>query len=235
MKVSLAALAVLALGSSTLGSSTLGAQNNSDPDKVVADGGVKVAGWSGRIDPRAASQGRSISEAKFVSMGSGIHVTAGPAAVYWNPSNSSSGNYTVGATFNQTKASTHPEGYGLVIGGRDLDKASQSYLYFLVRQDGKYLINHRANDSTVHKIVDWTASSSIEAIDESGKASNKLEVTLDAARVHFMVNGKEVNVLPRSIVDGGADHSGTAGIAGIRVNHNLDVHIDGFGVTPEKQ
>lgn len=229
MRASFAAVAVLALSATSLA-----AQAKSDPDKVVSDGGVKVAGWTGRIDPRAASQGRKITEAKFVSMGSGIHVTAGPAAIYWNPSNSTAGNYTVQATFNQTKASEHAEGYGLIAAGRDLETPNQSYVYFLVRQDGKYLINHRANDSTVHKIVDWTANPVVKAIDATGKASNTLAITTDVSTVHFLVNGTEVHSLSRSLLDSGPEHSGSAGVAGIRVNHNLDLHIDGFAVTPKK-
>jgi hypothetical protein len=229
MRVAYAATAMLVLSAATLS-----AQANSDPDKVVADGGVKVAGWTGRIDPRAASQGRKITEAKFISMGPGIHVTAGPAAIYWNPANAPTGNYSVKATFNQTKASTHPEGYGLIVAGRDLETPNQSYAYFLVRQDGKFLINHRANDSTVHKIQDWTANPAVKAIDESGKASNALAINVDATTMHFLVNGTEVHSLPRSVVDSGPEHAGSTGIAGIRVNHNLDVHIDGFAVTPSK-
>ena len=38
---------------------------------------------------------------KVVSMGPGFHVTSGPAAVYWNPANTASGNYTVSGTFSQ--------------------------------------------------------------------------------------------------------------------------------------
>ena len=230
MKVTLAAVTMIALSGTALGAQA----GNSDPDKVVADGGVRVAGWTGRLDPRPASQGRKITETKFVSMGSGIHVTAGPAAIYWNPANATSGNYSVSATFNQTKASTHPEGYGLIVAGRDLEASNQSYAYFLVRQDGKFIINHRANDSTVHKIVDWTANPAVKAIDESGKASNKLTIDVDASQVHFLVNGTEVHALPRSVVESGPEHAGTAGVAGIRVNHNLDVHIDGFAVAPKK-
>ena len=229
MRVAYAATAMLVLSAATLS-----AQVNSDPDKLVADGGVHVAGWTGRIDPQAARQGRKITDAKFISMGSGIHVTSGPAAIYWNPANAPAGNYGVKATFNQTKASAHPEGYGLIIAGRDLETANQSYLYFLVRQDGKFIVNHRANDSTVHKIVDWTANPAVKAIDESGKASNALAVNVDATSVHFLVNGTEVHVLPRSVIESGPDHSGSTGISGIRVNHNLDVHIDGFAVTPIK-
>ena len=226
MKRLLGAAALLPLGTSALGA------QGSDPDKLVADGGVKVAGWTGRLDPRPASQGRKITEAKFVSMGPGIHVTAGPAAIYWNPANTvPGGNYTVGATFSQTKASTHPEAYGIFLGGQNLEAPNQSYLYFVVRQDGKYLINHRADDSTVHKIVDWTAHDAVKAMDANGKATNKLEIVVGATDLSFRVNGTEVKSLPRATIDAGGEHSGTKGIAGIRVNHNLDVHIDGFAVT----
>ena len=211
----------------------LGAQG-SDPDKLVNDGGVKVAGWTGRVDPRPAAAGRKITDTKFVTMGKGIHATAGPAAIYWNPANVARGNYTVQATFAQSKASAHPEAYGLLISGNNLTATNQSYLYFVVRQDGKYLINHRANDSTVHKIVDWTAHSAVKAMDAAGKASNALAVVVGPNALSFRVNGTEVKAIPRSVIDAGGLNSGTAGIAGIRVNHNLDVHIDGFAVTPAK-
>jgi hypothetical protein len=211
---------------------TLGAQVSKDPDKTVADGGVKVTGWTGRIDPQAAKAGRNISEAKFIAMGPGFHVTAGPAAIYWNPANTAKGNYTVTSTFTQTKAATHPEGYGIIISGQNLDAANQSYLYFVVRQDGKNLINHRANDSTVHKLVDWTANPAVKAIGADGKATNTLSVVVGADKLSFLVNGVEVNSLPRSQVDAAGPQSGTSGIVGFRVNHNLDVHIDGLSITP---
>lgn len=219
-------IAVAALG---LTAGSLRAQS-ADPDKLVADGGVKVPGWTGRIDPQAAKGGRKITDDKVVAMGPGFHVTSGPAAVYWNPANTASGNYTVSGTFSQGKAAAHPEAYGLIIGGQNLDTPNQSYLYFLVRQDGKYLINHRANDSTVHKIVDWTAISAVKAMDAEGKATNALSVAVGPDKLSFLVNGTEVTTLPRSEIDRAGPGSGTTGLAGIRVNHNLSVHVSDFGV-----
>ncbi|MEP6905938.1 MAG: hypothetical protein ABI875_07615 [Gemmatimonadales bacterium] len=219
-------IAVAALGLIT---GALRAQG-ADPDKLVADGGVKVPGWMGRIDPQAAKGGRKITDDKVVAMGPGFHVISGPAAVYWNPANTASGNYKVSGTFSQGKAAAHPEAYGLIIGGKDLDTPNQSYLYFLVRQDGKYLINHRANDSTVHKIVDWTANSAVKSMDGEGKATNALSIAVGPDKLTFLVNGTEVATLPRSEVDRGGPGSGTTGLAGIRVNHNLSVHVSDFGV-----
>jgi hypothetical protein len=222
-------LAVTAL--LALSASSAAAQGTADADKVVADGGVKVAGWTGRIDPRPAAAGRKITEAKFLPMAGGYHVTAGPAAIYWNPANSvPGGDYTVQGTFAQTKASTHPEAYGIFLGGQHLEAANQSYIYFVIRQDGKFLINHRADDATVHKIVDWTANPAVKAMDEAGKATNALAIVVDGTNLSFRVNGTEVHSIPRTTIDAGGANSGTMGIAGIRVNHNLDVHVDGFEV-----
>jgi hypothetical protein len=217
-------LAIVGLG---LAASTLAAQEK-DPTKEVAGGGVTLKGWEGRVDPQAAKQGKTIKDVKMVGMGTGFHVTAGPAAIYWNPANTVSGNYSVTGTFTQTKAPAHAEAYGLFIGGKELKEANQSYAYFLVRGDGKYLINHRANDSTVHKLVDWTANSAVKAADANGKATNKLSIVVGADKVSFLANGVEVNSLPRAQLDGMGQ--GTSGIAGVRVNHNLDVHVDGFAV-----
>ena len=221
------AIAVAGLG---LAAGSLRAQG--DPDKVVAGGGVMVPGWTGRIDPQAAKGGRKITEDKVVSMGSGFHVTSGPAAIYWNPANTASGNYTVTGSFTQTKAPAHAEAYGLFIGGKNLDAADQSYAYFVVRGDGHYLINHRANDSTVHKLVDWTENDAVKRADANGKATNNLSIVVGPDKISYVANGVEVKSMPRAQLDGMGQ--GTSGIVGVRVNHNLDVHIDGFAVTPTK-
>ena len=188
-----------------------------DPDRRVAGGGLP-AGWSGRTD-RAT---QNIADAKFVQQGAGFHVTAGPPAIYWRAANTASGNYTVRATFTQAAPSAHPEAYGLFFGGKSLDQPNQDYAYFVVRQNGMYLIRHRAGAET-HTIVDWTAHPAIKQVAAGGApAVNDLQVRFTADSAHFMVNGQTVKSTQRI----GAD-----GIYGVRVNHNLDVQVDNFGVT----
>lgn len=208
---------------------------NQDPDKVTATGGVMVAGWTGRIDPQSEKQGRKLADAKFITMGAGFHVTSGPAAIYWNARNIAEGNYGVTATFTQMKPAAHPEGYGLIVGGNNLAASNQSYLYFLVRQDGKFLVNHRADDSTVHKIVPWTDNAAINKVPDGGKATNALRVDFTSKDLIFSVNGKEVQRLARSTVDSPAYGKASKGVYGIRVNHNLDVHADNFALVRGKK
>jgi hypothetical protein len=188
-----------------------------DPDQVVAPAPLP-AGWSARLDRANASP----AAVKFVAMGDGFHATMGPAAIFYNPSIAAKGTYSATGTFSQTKAPAHPEAYGLLIGGENLGADNQSYLYYVVRQDGMYAIKHRAG-ADVHTLVDWTAHSAIRKADESGKATNALRIDVGDKTMSFFANGELVKSMERA--------TNTDGLVGLRVNHNLDVHISNFGVT----
>ena len=215
---SLTTLSLLALAAAPLA-----AQGADDPTKKVA-GGALPAGWMGRTDRPT----EKLTDAKFVAMGSGYHVTTGPAAIYWNPKTVTSGRFTASTTITQTKASTHPEAFGIFFMGKNLDTPTQDYAYFQVRQDGKYMVNHRAG-AEVHKIIPWTDSPAVNKLDASGKATNKL--TVDASKadsVRLLVNDKQVAALPMR------ELGKTDGLVGLRVNHNLDVHVSGLTVEAKK-
>src|ERR1700730_4577621 len=107
-------------------------------------------GWKVRGDHSAdASDPDAAGAIKFVTSGSGFHATNPMAAVYWNPANTATGNYTLKAKFTQVKATGYNEYFGLVFGGADLAGAGQTYLYFMVSDDGSFLIKqHAANGGT---------------------------------------------------------------------------------------
>ncbi len=136
-----------------------------------------------------------------------------------------SGAFTISATIAQRKAPAHPEAFGLFIGGANLDQPTQEYLYFLVRGDGKYMIKHRAG-ADVHTVTDWTDSPAVTKQNEAGAASNAMAIAVTATDVIFRANGKDVVSLKKSDMKGFK----TDGIAGMRVNHNLDVHIADFAI-----
>ena len=223
---SLAALSLLALAAAPLAAQMKDHDMKAmkgDPDKKVA-GGALPPGWMGRTDNKNAK----LEDAKFAKMGTGWHVTSGPAAIYWNQNHKVAGPFTASAKFTQTKKPSHPEAYGLLFMGSKLDAPDQSYAYFLVRGDGKFMINHRAG-ADVHKIVEWTEHAAVAKEDGKGVATNIL--TVDASRpdsIRLKVNGKQVHAL------GGSHFGSVAGNVGLRVNHNLDVHVQDFTVTPKK-
>jgi len=213
MRVVLTTLVALALAAPIVG------QTPADPDKNVK-GGIQVPGWQARLD----RPNQKVENLKFVTMGPGLHVTTGPAAILYKPENVAKGAYQVSATFVLSKLPEHQEAYGLFIGGADLQGDAQRYTYFLLREDGKFLIKQR-NGTQTPSIIDWTEHVAVQKPSAQGRLKNTLTIEAGKENVRFLVNGTEVSTQARARVD--AD-----GIAGLRINHNLDVHIDGFKIEP---
>jgi len=182
-------------------------------------------GWMVRADRSAsASDPDGAGTIKFVTMGTGFHATNPAAAVFWNPANMVTGNYTLKGTFTLQKPSGHTNFYGLVFGGQGLEGAGQNYTYFLVAQDGTWLIKKREGDASTQNVAPKTSHAAVNKPDQSGKSTNALEVRVGADTVDFVVNGTVVHTMPKAGLK-------TDGIYGIRVNHLLEVHVDGFAAS----
>lgn len=184
-------------------------------------------GWMLRADrSTSASDPDAPGAIKFVTMGTGFHATNPQAAVYWNPANTATGNYTLKGTFKLMKPSGHTNFYGLVFGGSDLGGPAQSYIYFLVAQDGTWLVKRRDGDAKAEDVAPKTPNDAVKKPDASGQSTNALEVRVSASKIDYVVNGTTVHSTPKSGLTAKTD-----GIYGIRVNHQLEVHVDGLGVT----
>lgn len=186
---------------------------SADPDRVVRPAGALPAGWQARTD-----RGQPLDQLSFTASGRGFHAVMGPAAVLYDASQVKRGDYHVGYTFTQNKAPAHPESYGLFIGGADLAGAAQAYSYFLVRGTGEYFIATRKGaERTV--IQEWTAHPAIQKQDAAGRQVNTLGAEVRGSEVIFTVNGTEIARRPKGEIL-------TDGIAGLRINHNLDLQVD---------
>jgi hypothetical protein len=178
-------------------------------------------GWMVRADrSTSATDPDGAGAIKFVTMGTGFHATNPQAAVYWNPANTSTGNYTLKGTFTLMKPSGHTNYYGLVFGGSGLEGAEQSYTYFLVAQDGTWLVKRR-NREAATDVLPKAANAAVKKPEADGKSTNALEVRVGADKIDYVVNGTVVGSSPKSGIK-------TDGTYGIRVNHLLEVHVDGF-------
>jgi len=197
-----------------------------DPTTKVVGTGVYPSGWSLRFDdPRAGREAPKPVDVNFVTMGTGYHVTSGPAAIYFNAKDVASGTFTAEAKFGQRKPSGH-EAYGVFVGGSNLQSPEQQYLYLVIRpHDGGFYVAHRAG-SEVHAISPWSVNAAVNKQDSSGRASNAVAIQVAADSVHMLVNGQRVKSFAKSEMHG----FNTDGQAGIRVNHNLDVHVSSFEI-----
>jgi hypothetical protein len=211
---------LLAAGVGRLAAQEAVHHDHDDHDHAVEGGGTVPAGWTVRTDGSAPT-----TNVKVVPMGGGIHVTLGPAIILYRAQHAGTGPFHTLATFTQTKPAAHPEAYGLFYGGKDLDGAGQQYTYFLIRQDGRYLVKRREGEKTTDVTKGWVQSSAVHKPGASGSSTNKLEIDhkRDPSKVVFLVNGEPVYTLD-------AKATSTDGAVGLRVNHNLDLHIDGFDV-----
>ena len=182
-------------------------------------------GWMMRVDKStSASDPDAPGPVKFMTMGSTLHAVNPQAAVYWNPANTTAGNYSLKGTFTLVKPSSHPNYYGLVFGGRDLEGPNQSYVYFLVAQDGTWLIKRRNGDASTLDVAPKMANAAVKQPDASGKSTNALEVKVMGDKLEYLVNGTTVHSMPKAGLT-------TDGIYGIRVNHQLEVLIDGLAAS----
>lgn len=182
--------------------------------------------WLLRADrSTSASDPDAPGAIRFTAQGSGFHAVNPQAAVYWNPANTATGSYTLKGTFTLVRPSDHTNYYGLVFGGSDLDNAKQTYLYFMVAQDGSWLIKQRAGDARTNDIARMRHVA-VKTPDAKGTSTNALEVRVMPDKIDYAVNGTVVHSTPKSGMTAKTD-----GVYGLRVNHRLEVRVDSLALS----
>ncbi len=227
--------AVLVVAAVTLAGSVSAAQGNMETSKAVAGGGVSVKGWHGQVDANEAKGGQTVANAKLGEEGKALHVTTGPAIVYWNPANKASGNYTVKATFTEPKymsLMSHPHPYGLFIGGNDLGTNKESLLYCAAYGNGTFIVRgfgpepfqlngrHGEANEAVHK-----------APGPNLPVSQDIALSVKGDKVECAINGKVVASYNKADVVGPNKLKSTDGIYGIRFAHNTDGLVNALTLT----
>ncbi|MEO5897906.1 MAG: hypothetical protein ABIS06_19640 [Vicinamibacterales bacterium] len=199
-----------------------------DADRKVAGGGITAKGWQGKIDPGKQNEGKSINDSKFMEMDGGLHLQVGPAAVYWNPANTATGDYMVKATFKETKvASDHPHPYGLFIGGSKLDTETPSFVYCVAYGNGDALVRGFSEGKVV-QVSKRAPSPAVNKAAADGGVTQEIAWSVKGDKAECMVNGTVVASLPKADLVGPGKLESTDGVYGIRVSHNLDVLVTGF-------
>lgn len=186
----------------------------------IENGGVFPAGWSVRPD-----EGGKPTEISLATMPPGWHLTTATSGVMYRAQDVARGAYEVSAKIHLFPGSGgHEEAFGLFMGGSDLNGPAQRYTYFLIRGDGKFKIKRRAGGSATDVTKDWMTSPAILQLKSDAPVANLLSLLVRKDRVSFRVNGQEVYSAPAANID-------TDGIVGLRVNHNLSLHIESLEIT----
>lgn len=206
-----------------------------EQSRTVANGGISVAGWSGRIDANEVAAGLTLSDARLTMEGNALSVTTGPAVTYWNPANRATGNYTVSATFTEPQymsLNNHPHPYGIVIGGNDLGTDTQSYLYcaaygngnFIVRGFGPAAFQLNGPRGGAHDAVNRAAG-------PGQPVTQQISVAVTPSSVNCSINGTVVATYPKAEVVASGRLRSTDGVYGIRFAHNTHATVSNLTVT----
>lgn len=189
-----------------------------------ADGEFPVD-WQYRLDnPEADAEVSADTAADifWVNMVPGMHITSGPAAIYWDSTNTLSGDFRISSTMHLFDPGDRREAYGVFFGGRNLNTEDQAYTYFLLRNGGQYLIKQRMGSET-SIVVNWTDTDAMVSYTDTTESSvpNTLAVERSGNTLNFFVNETQVHTMP-------VGDMVTDGIAGLRVNHALNLHVETF-------
>jgi hypothetical protein len=203
-----------------------------DADKKVAGGGVTVKGWQGRVDS-GNRQSLTINDSKFAPEGSSWRLTTGAAGLYWSPANMGKGDFSVKATFTEPKQPyNHPHPYGVFIGGKGLDTETPQALYCVAYRNGNYIVRGFSGGKVFPVVGKPTPNDAVKKAEgPEAQVVQDVAMSVRGDKVECTVNGTSVWSAAKADVTGAGKLASTDGIAGIRVNHQLEVHVDDFAVT----
>jgi len=188
------------------------------PEPPLLPGGYRLRLDGNRVDP-----GQFVTE----ETPDGIRVTNGPGGIAWRPQDTvSAGDFRAEAAFTLMGAPVaYREGYGVFVGGRNLEGPSPRYLYLMIRATGEYTVERRVGQAT-ETIVDWLPHESVLPVAADGDAPmNVLAVEAVGGEVCFLVNGTVVFRMPAADAE-------PWGTAGLRVSHRLDLVLGKWSVGP---
>lgn len=198
-----------------------------DADRVVG-GGIQIEGWKGRVDRRAATQGRTVNDSRLRNENGALRLSVGPAGNFWNPSHHAHGNYEVSATFKEHRmAASHPHSYGIFIGGNDLESDTETLMYCIAYGNGTYSIKtfHGAN---VQTLVDRAASPALVKAGENGESTNTIGWRVQGGSASCIINGQSVHTVTSAQAIAADKLKSFDGNYGLRVSHNVELTVSGL-------
>ena len=195
-------------------------QEPEPPPEPLLPGGYKAVVDRTRPDPGQFSLA-------VVDTVDGVRFTTGPAGIAWRPNDVvQTPMVKVEGVFHLYGAPVgYREGYGIFLGGRDLETAEPEYAYLMVRGNGDFTIRRRRGSET-ETVVDWTSHAAVQRVSEDGEEPvNTLAAIIRGPDAEFLVNGTVVFRMPTGDVD-------PLGFAGVRINHRLDVGLTAWSLGP---
>ena len=205
-----------------------------DASRKVAGGGITAAGWKGKVDAAEAAKGATINDSKFAQQGAEIRINNGPAAIYWKPSETASGSYTVSATFTEPKymsSNDHPHPYGIFIGGNKLDTENATFVYCTPYGNGTFIV--RGMGPAPFRVSPGRSvpNDAVKKAETGGSVTQEVAWVVTPEKADCKINGVVVASIPKAELVGAGKLKSLDGIAGLRIAHNVDVNVTNWKIT----
>jgi hypothetical protein len=231
----LTALTLVALAILSFPTANFSQGGQMESSRGVAGGGISVAAWTGKIDPKEETAGMTLNSAKFAKDGDAFHVITGPAVTYWNPENKATGDYTVKATFKEPKymnLNNHPHPYGIVIAGNDLGTDQQSYLYCAAYGNGNFIVRGFGPAPFQMNGPRGAADPAVNKAAGPGEpVTQEIAMSVKGDKVECAINNKVVASYNKSDLVMTGKLKSTDGVYGLRFAHNTEALVTALQIT----
>ena len=193
------------------------------PGETTVEAEPTPGGYTVRLDSERSDPGQF----ELSREDPNLRILTGPTGIAYRAQDQiTSGDFEVSATFVQYGAPLgYREAYGIFVGGRELEGEDLEYTYLLIRPTGDYRVKRRIGEIT-ETIVDWTPHASVvSVVAEGDEPVNTVSVQVTGGEARFIVNGTLLHSMP-------ASEARPYGVAGLRVNHRLDMLVTDWTLSP---
>lgn len=187
----------------------------------------RPTGWIVRSD--GSAKGVAGDTVKLIHRGKGYFLTSGPTSLVWASKNIASGKFILqGVLYSGRSGATIPDGFGIFLGGKDMQTANAKYTEFLVKNDGQFAVFQHSGSRRV-ALADWTtvAGISLHSGRRDESVRNTFRVVVDDRTVTLVINRTLAATFPRALFqpDGGF---------GVRIGTRQQFQIEELALEKQK-
>ncbi|MEO7360662.1 MAG: hypothetical protein ABI120_10050 [Gemmatimonadaceae bacterium] len=192
--------------------------------KLGPNEGKRPTGWIVRADTNQQA-GHFPDSVQLEHRGQGYFLTSGPPSLVWTPKNVARGNFIVASTlYSGAGGAAIPDGFGVFLGGKNMQTPNAQYTEFLIRNDGRYAVIQHIGPKII-KLRDWTQIAGINI--HNGRRDytvrNIFRVIVDASTVQLVVNRTMATSFPRAMF-------APDGEFGMRIGTKQVIQIESLGL-----
>ena len=189
-------------------------------------------GWKYRSDHSSeAADPDAPGAIKFTTTANGFHAVNPMAAIYWNPANTASGNYTIKATFLEPKfmdLNSHPHSYGVFIGGNSMGGDMMTLVYCAAYGDGNAFV--RGFGPAVFNMLRSQPFPSVNKAAGIGQpVKQDIAWTVKDGKAECSINGAVIATYTNNQLVAPGKLMSLDGVYGLRFTHNVEAIVTGFG------